>query len=90
MPEGRWGHIFTLLHEPHSHPRDPWPPPLLRRPLIPQAPFASIHTFTGIVMEYIDGQDLQQYVIKQGGSLPEDVARFVFQQLVIAVDFIHR
>ena len=41
-------------------------------------------------MEYIDGQDLQQYVIRQGGSLPEDVARFVFQQLVIAVDFIHR
>ena len=35
--------------------------------------------------QYIDGQDLQAYVIKRGGSLPEDVARFVFQQLVIAV-----
>lgn len=24
------------------------------------------------------------------GTLPEDVARFVFQQLVVAVDFIHK
>ena len=28
--------------------------------------------------------------MRQGGSLDEDVARFVFQQLVVAVDFIHR
>ena len=37
--------------------------------------------YLGIVMEYIDGLDLQAYVIKQGGCLTEDVARFVFQQV---------
>lgn len=46
--------------------------------------------YLGIVMEYIDGADLQAYLMRQGGSLDEDVARFVFQQLVVAVDFIHR
>ena len=39
----------------------------------------------GIVMEFIDGEDLQAYLLKQGGSLSEDVARFVFQQLCITV-----
>ena len=36
-------------------------------------------------MEFIDGQDLQAYLVKAGGTLAEDVARFVFQQLVVAV-----
>ena len=39
----------------------------------------------GIVMEFIDGEDLQAYLLRQGGSLTEDVARFVFQQLCITV-----
>ena len=36
-------------------------------------------------MEHVDGGDLQAYLVKQGGSLSVDVARFLFQQLVLAV-----
>ena len=36
-------------------------------------------------MEFIDGQDLQSYLMSHGGSLTEEVARFVFQQLCITV-----
>ncbi|KAG1653843.1 hypothetical protein FOA52_008644 [Chlamydomonas sp. UWO 241] len=46
--------------------------------------------YLGVVMEFVDGQDLQAYLVKAGGRLSEDVARFVFQQLVVAVDFIHK
>lgn len=41
--------------------------------------------YSGIVMEFVDGQDLQAYLLRHGGSLDEDVARFVFQQLSITV-----
>ena len=39
----------------------------------------------GVVVEFIDGQDLQSYLLSHGGSLTEEVARFVFQQLCITV-----
>ena len=39
----------------------------------------------GIVMEYFDGQDLQAYIAKKGGNVQEDTARFIFQQMVLAV-----
>lgn len=41
-------------------------------------------------MEYVDGSNLQQYLEANGGRLEEDVARFIFQQLMIAVDFCHK
>lgn len=41
-------------------------------------------------MEYVHGQNLQQYLEQHGGKVPEDIARFIFQQLMIAVDFCHR
>lgn len=51
----------------------------------------SVHTpvpcLQGVVMEYVPGTNLQQYLEAAGGKLPEDVARFIFQQLIIAVDF---
>jgi len=43
------------------------------------------HFISGIVMEFVDGENLQAYMLKQGGSLNEDVARFIFQQLSITV-----
>ncbi|KAL4423967.1 hypothetical protein ABPG75_001268 [Micractinium tetrahymenae] len=42
-----------------------------------------------LVLEYAPGGDLAEYVTKHRG-LPEDVARWFFQQLVIAVDYLHR
>jgi serine/threonine protein kinase len=44
---------------------------------------------TGLVMEHIDGVDLQSYLTKQGGTLSEEVARFLFQQLTITVGTIN-
>lgn len=44
-------------------------------------------SYLGVVMEYVNGTNLQQYLEMAGGKLPEDVARFIFQQLIIAVDF---
>lgn len=46
--------------------------------------------YLGVVMEYVDGQDMQTYLMKQGGKVPVDIARFLFQQLVLAVDFMHK
>lgn len=42
-----------------------------------------------LVLEYAPGGDLAEYVTKHRG-LPEDVGRWFFQQLVIAVDYLHR
>ncbi len=44
----------------------------------------------GVVIEHVDGPDLQTYLQQKGGVLSEDVARFMFQQLAITVDFIHK
>mmetsp|Transcript_33756 Transcript_33756/g.85431 ORF Transcript_33756/g.85431 Transcript_33756/m.85431 type:complete len:539 (-) Transcript_33756:1450-3066(-) len=46
--------------------------------------------YLGVVMEYVNGTNLQQYLEANGGRLDEDVARFIFQQLMIAVDFCHK
>ncbi|GIL58543.1 hypothetical protein Vafri_13489 [Volvox africanus] len=47
-------------------------------------------SYLAVVMEYVNGTNLQHYLEGAGGKLPEDVARFIFQQLVIAVDFCHK
>ena len=39
----------------------------------------------GIVMEYVEGRDLQKHLIENGGILSEDNARILFQQLLVAV-----
>jgi len=43
----------------------------------------------GIVMEFADGGNLTEYVRKRGG-IRRTVTRFLFQQLVLAVDYCHR
>ncbi|KPF41180.1 serine/threonine-protein kinase, partial [Rhizobium sp. AAP43] len=47
------------------------------------------NTHLVLVLEYAPGGDLAEYVTKHRG-LPEDVGRWFFQQLVIAVDYLHR
>ncbi|GLI61186.1 hypothetical protein VaNZ11_003478, partial [Volvox africanus] len=47
-------------------------------------------SYLAVVMEYVNGTNLQHYLEGAGGKLPEDVARFIFQQLVMAVDFCHK
>jgi len=42
----------------------------------------------GIAMEYASGGDLFDYTVKRGG-LKEDEARWFFQQLICAVDYMH-
>lgn len=42
-----------------------------------------------IVMEYAPGGDMFDYVVRRGG-LRESEARWFFQQLIIATDFVHR
>jgi serine/threonine-protein kinase SRK2 len=42
-----------------------------------------------ISMEYAAGGDMFEYVVKKGG-LRENEARWFFQQLIVAVDYIHR
>jgi serine/threonine-protein kinase SRK2 len=41
-----------------------------------------------IVMEYADGRDLE-ILIRKEGRLIEQMARWIFQQLIIALDFSH-
>ncbi|CAO3587884.1 unnamed protein product [Absidia cylindrospora] len=43
-----------------------------------------------LVMEYIPGVNLDEYLIRKGGSLKEDEARVIFRQVVAAVDYCHR
>lgn len=43
----------------------------------------------GIAMEFAAGGDMFEYVVRKGG-LRENEARWFFQQLVVAVDYIHR
>lgn len=42
-----------------------------------------------IVMEYLSGGELYDYIIKKG-SMTEDEARNIFQQLVFALDYTHK
>eukprot|EP00798_Chlamydomonas_sp_ICE-L_P016247 gene16247-22422_t len=41
-------------------------------------------------VEYVEGETLQGFLEKVGGKVIEGLARFVFQQLALAVDFCHR
>ncbi|ORZ21230.1 hypothetical protein BCR42DRAFT_488337 [Absidia repens] len=43
-----------------------------------------------LVMEYIPGVNLDEYLKRKGGSLKEDEARVIFRQVVAAVDYCHR
>ncbi|KAL6778758.1 SNRK2B [Auxenochlorella protothecoides x Auxenochlorella symbiontica] len=43
----------------------------------------------GIAMEFAAGGDMFEYVVRKGG-LRENEARWFFQQLLVAVDYIHR
>ncbi len=41
-------------------------------------------------MEYAPGGDLVDYMAKRGGRLSEDLARFVYQQILIALEYCHK
>jgi serine/threonine protein kinase len=42
-----------------------------------------------MVLEYLAGGDLADHVLNNGG-LPEDEARWIFQQVLFALEFTHR
>ena len=50
--------------------------------------------YLGIAMEFCDGGDLSQYIDNRTHhrvfGLPESQARWLFQQLMVAVDYCHR
>jgi serine/threonine-protein kinase SRK2 len=41
-------------------------------------------------MEYVPGDNLQNFLRSSGGRVAEPLARFIFQQLLLALDFCHR
>ncbi|CAD7700292.1 unnamed protein product [Ostreobium quekettii] len=43
-----------------------------------------------LVFDYVPGGNLEQFVDSRGGTLPEHLARYFFQQLVLGMDFLHR
>ena len=45
--------------------------------------------YLAIVMEYVPGGDMFQYVVSRRG-LPESEARWFFQQLILGMDYCHR
>ena len=60
-----------------------------------QAPSAQVFltpTHLAIAMEYAPGGDLYQYLLAQqpNHGLPEDQARWFFQQLLVGLDYCHR
>lgn len=48
----------------------------------------SLSQYLAIVMEYVGGGNLQQYV-ERAGHLPEWLARCFFQQLILALQYLH-
>jgi hypothetical protein len=46
--------------------------------------------YLGIIMEYVPGDNLQNFLRSSGGRVAEPLARFIFQQLLLALDFCHR
>ena len=50
--------------------------------------------YLGIAMEFCDGGDLSQFIDNRTQhcvfGLPESQARWLFQQLMVAVDYCHR
>ena len=65
----------------------------LRQLCAAQEVFLTSH-YLGIAMEYADGGDLSQYIDGQTArgiwGLPEAQARWLFQQLIVAVEYCHR
>ncbi|GAX81597.1 hypothetical protein CEUSTIGMA_g9025.t1 [Chlamydomonas eustigma] len=45
--------------------------------------------YLGIVMEFVGGGDMFEYVVKKNG-LREEEARWFFQQLIVGLDYCHR
>lgn len=41
-----------------------------------------------LIMEHVDGGELYDYIVKQG-KLKEDAARYIFQQIVCALEYCH-
>lgn len=48
-----------------------------------------VSPYLAIVMEYVPGGDMFQYVVSRRG-LPESEARWFFQQLILGMDYCHR
>ncbi len=44
--------------------------------------------YLAFVMEYVEGETLERFLEKVGGSVIEGLARFIFQQLLLVVIFI--
>jgi serine/threonine-protein kinase SRK2 len=61
---------------------------LVAWPVLGRAQVFLTENFIGISMEYASGGDLFDYTVKRGG-LKEDEARWFFQQLICAVDYMH-
>ncbi|KAI8074035.1 kinase-like domain-containing protein [Gongronella butleri] len=43
-----------------------------------------------LVMEYVEGMNLEEYMKKHGSKLSEDDARMIFRQMVSTIDYCHR
>ncbi|KAG1660727.1 hypothetical protein FOA52_003036 [Chlamydomonas sp. UWO 241] len=46
--------------------------------------------YLGIVMNFVSGVSLTSYLMAKGGGLGEETARFIFQQLILTVEFMHK
>lgn len=49
-----------------------------------------LRDYLAIVMEYVEGETVETFLERVGGKVIESLAKFIFQQLIIAVDFCHR
>ena len=45
--------------------------------------------FAYLVMEYIDGEDLETYRLRHGGKLPTDVVRRIMAEVLAGLNFLH-
>ena len=43
-----------------------------------------------LVIDYVDGCDLEEKIDNEGGALDEDESRFYFKQLINAIEFLHK
>lgn len=42
-----------------------------------------------LVMEYVEGYNLDEFLQQRGGKLPENQARDIFRQMAAAMDYCH-
>lgn len=42
-----------------------------------------------LVMEYVEGYNLDEFLQQRGGKLPENEARDIFRQMAAAMDYCH-